>query len=159
MSYGEHDRNNGPLIEVLRQQLEREEEKIERARHEISLIMQHLLDLGIENTLHDSAVQKIEKAIAIFQWLHDNCMVPNLAHDAISECRICKTIRELKTPNISVKFSEPDANYSGVIHEIASAPAIACARRLWADSVGTKPFDDIDIFPVAKIIDQYMASK
>jgi hypothetical protein len=44
-----------------------------------------------------------------------------------------------------------------VVQEMASLRAIACARRLWALKVGTEPFFDTDILPVARIIDEYMA--
>ena len=44
-----------------------------------------------------------------------------------------------------------------VVQEMASLRAIACARRLWAIKIGTAPFFDTDILPVARIIDEYLA--
>ena len=43
--------------------------------------------------------QKIEKAIELLQWMHDNCLAPDItAHDAVNTCRICRLIAELKAP-------------------------------------------------------------
>ena len=44
--------------------------------------------------------QKVQKAIELLQWMHDNCLAPDItAHDAVNTCRICRLIAELKTPN------------------------------------------------------------
>jgi hypothetical protein len=46
-------RRNGPLIDVLKRCLAREEAKIERAQEEIHRIKLELLDLGIELPIHE----------------------------------------------------------------------------------------------------------
>jgi len=46
MSY--RDLRNGPVIEVLRRALAREEEKIERAQEEILKLRRDLAELGVE---------------------------------------------------------------------------------------------------------------
>lgn len=44
--------------------------------------------------------KKIQKAIELLQWMHDNCLAPDItAHDAVNTCRICRLIAELKAPN------------------------------------------------------------
>jgi hypothetical protein len=42
------------------------------------------------------------------------------------------------------------------IQEVASLPAIACAKAVWKKMVGTNPSIEHDIFPLARIIDSYM---
>ena len=51
--------------------------------------------------------QKIKKAIELLEWLHDNCLFPNLAHDAVNTCRICRLITELKVPNDQAHLPAP----------------------------------------------------
>lgn len=43
--------------------------------------------------------EKIAKAIELLEWLHNNCLVPDLAHDAVNTCRLCRLLEQLKAPN------------------------------------------------------------
>lgn len=54
---------------------------------------------------------KIQKAIKLFQYLHDNCLASDItAHDAITTCSICRLIAELKAPNDQALRSVPKAD-------------------------------------------------
>lgn len=43
--------------------------------------------------------EKIQKTIELLEYLHAECLVPDMAHDAIGTCRICRLLKELKAPN------------------------------------------------------------
>jgi hypothetical protein len=48
--------------------------------------------------------KKIQKATEFLQWMHDNCLAPDItAHDAVNTCRICRLIAELKAPNTELR--------------------------------------------------------
>lgn len=48
----------------------------------------------------EQMANKIQKAIKLFQYLHDNCLASDItAHDAVTTCSICRLIAELKAPN------------------------------------------------------------
>lgn len=54
------DKRNGPLMEVLKGALAREEEKIERAQQEIIRLKLELLELGVELPLRDYEPNRVD---------------------------------------------------------------------------------------------------
>lgn len=78
-----------------------EEQMIQGAKDGHAAITDGSLDQPTGSALTDA--QKIHKAIELLQWMHDNCLAPDItAHDAINTCRICRLIAELKAPNTRI---------------------------------------------------------
>jgi hypothetical protein len=50
--------------------------------------------------------EKIQKTIELLEYLHAECLVPDMAHDAVGTCRICRLLKELKAPE---RFEQPNA--------------------------------------------------